>query len=217
MHGEARLLPCKAIAAALCLDLSPPLQCQHPSLPANSSPLSINDALASRWFKEPHLGSRFCCTALKAAWGLLLIVSCISSSCICCPCPQKLCKHHGLPWNVDLVSCRKTGCKKWLTGRLAMVCWRPACSSACQILASPSMLSKGSRFALTDPEKTTGSCKNRFTLTSSSVSISWKSAGCHLPAYMQKDTDLPQHAPLQHGYVWWWMKAPTNMGKIMTT
>lgn len=63
------------------------------------------------------------------------------------------------PW--PPLKCRSV-CKKWLTGRLAMVCWRPACSSACQILASPSMLSKGSRFALTDPEKTTGSCKYRF-------------------------------------------------------
>ena len=45
-----------------------------------------------------------------------------------------------------------------LTGRLAIVCWRPACSRACQIRASPSMLSNGSRFALIEPEKTTGSC-----------------------------------------------------------
>lgn len=49
-----------------------------------------------------------------------------------------------------------------LTGRLEMVCWSPACSRACQILASPSMLSNGSKFALTEPEKTTGSYKYSF-------------------------------------------------------
>ena len=46
-----------------------------------------------------------------------------------------------------------------LTGKSAIVRCKPARSSACQIGASPSMLSKGSKFALTVPENITGSCR----------------------------------------------------------
>ena len=85
-------------------------------------------------------------------------------------CPGQHNHMHGNPTarsSTGAQHCEVTAERQWLTGKVWIICFRPACLSAAHISASEKALPKGSRLPRTVPEKMMGSCISHITLTGS--------------------------------------------------